>query len=66
MYTFEIISKYPDRPFHNFRVLRSGDRRLLCGLGSVYMELKTLPFSAPNLVPYEVNRAKLELKRGLF
>ena len=35
-------------------------------LGRVYMELKTLPFSAPISVPYEVNRSKLELKKGLF
>ena len=42
------------------------DFRYQVVLGRVYMELKTLPFSAPILVPYEVNRTKLELKKGLF
>ena len=30
------------------------------------MEMKALPFSAPILVSYDVNGAKLELKKGLF
>ena len=36
------------------------------GLSRVDMELKMIPFSAPISVVYEVNRTKLELKKGLL